>query len=196
MTISDHSLYRPTDAHFTDVYRGRRLILREVLFSDHNTVERKWESVARRGTEGAVAIIAKLTPSERYILIEQYRPPSDALVLEFPAGLIDDGESPHETARRELYEETGYTGTISWVSSFTLSSPGMSSEGVYMALLEVDETSSENRNPTQNVEDTENISVFLKTTEETPAFLRECKKAGVLIDNRVASFFIGAAQRW
>ena len=28
------------------------------------------------------------------ILIEQYRPPAEATVVEFPAGLVDEGEDP------------------------------------------------------------------------------------------------------
>jgi ADP-ribose pyrophosphatase len=42
------------------------------------------------------------------VLIWQYRFGSDALSLEIPGGVIDDGEAPHEAAMRELQEECGY----------------------------------------------------------------------------------------
>src|ERR1700758_361882 len=42
------------------------------------------------------------------LLVRQLRPAVGVTVLELPAGLIDPGESPIETARRELEEETGY----------------------------------------------------------------------------------------
>jgi 8-oxo-dGTP pyrophosphatase MutT (NUDIX family) len=40
-------------------------------------------------------------------------------------GLIDDHETPEEAAVRELYEETGYTGTVTNCSCLLVSDPGM-----------------------------------------------------------------------
>ena len=37
----------------------------------------------------------------------QFRPPVNAMVIEFPAGLVESGETEVECAWRELYEETG-----------------------------------------------------------------------------------------
>lgn len=45
---------------------------------------------------------------EKLVMVENYRYPIDEFVLELPAGLIDEGETPEETARRELEEETGF----------------------------------------------------------------------------------------
>ncbi len=45
---------------------------------------------------------------DKFVLIRNYRYPIDESVLEVPAGLIDEGETPEETAVRELEEETGY----------------------------------------------------------------------------------------
>ncbi|HPT23215.1 MAG: NUDIX hydrolase [Anaerolineaceae bacterium] len=39
--------------------------------------------------------------------VTQYRLGAEALVLELPAGVMDEGEMPVETARRELREEIG-----------------------------------------------------------------------------------------
>lgn len=44
------------------------------------------------------------------ILQKQYRPPVDKVVIEVPAGLIDEGETAEQAAVRELREETGYVG--------------------------------------------------------------------------------------
>jgi ADP-ribose pyrophosphatase len=44
----------------------------------------------------------------RLILVRQYRLPAGQVLLEAPAGNIDDGEAPEQTAHREIREETGY----------------------------------------------------------------------------------------
>lgn len=57
---------------------------------------------------GAVVIIP-LGDDGRLVLERQHRYPMHRDMIEFPAGKIDAGEPPEDTARRELLEETGYT---------------------------------------------------------------------------------------
>ena len=55
--------------------------------------------------------IVPLTPDGRFLINKQYKHGIGEVVLEFPAGGIDAGEedTPLQTARRELMEETGYS---------------------------------------------------------------------------------------
>lgn len=57
---------------------------------------------------GAVVILA-LTDQDELVMERQYRYPLGRDFFELPAGKIDAGEDPADTARRELAEETGYT---------------------------------------------------------------------------------------
>ncbi len=56
-------------------------------------------------------VVFALTPDEHVLLVKQYKHGIGEIITELPAGMIDEGESPAACARRELVEETGYTGT-------------------------------------------------------------------------------------
>lgn len=55
-----------------------------------------------------VVIVVPFLDRQKLLMIRQYRYPIGKVMLEFPAGHVDSGEDPAETAARELEEETGY----------------------------------------------------------------------------------------
>lgn len=58
----------------------------------------------------AAAILAR-TPDGKFLITKEYRHPTRQWILGCPGGRIDPGESPAETAVRELKEETGFVGS-------------------------------------------------------------------------------------
>ncbi len=97
-----------------------------------------WEFAERPNAEGVVGILARTADSE-IVLVEQYRAPMQARVIEIPAGLVGDEEEHHgealeDTARRELLEETGYrAGDLSLLLSGPTSA-GMTPELTHLFL--------------------------------------------------------------
>ena len=171
---------------------GNWLRLETIRYRDREGKERSWEAAERSADRQAVMVVARLMPSEKYLLVEQYRPPVDATVLEFPAGLIDDGESPGEAALRELREETGYAGRIVHTGPPCVNTPGMTSEAAYVVFVEIDENTPANHDAQPDQDDGEEIDVHCIGRDEVSRFLENRADSGVRIDNKVYCFFTEA----
>ena len=77
---------------------------------------------------GAVSVVPLLEDGQ-VVLVRQYRAACDRELLEIPAGKRDvDGESPVQTAQRELGEEVGYRADRMDELACFYNSPGFSDE--------------------------------------------------------------------
>lgn len=89
----------------------------------------------------AVAILIYEKDTDCFLLTKQFRyGPStnnEAWMTEVVAGMVDEGEDPVETARRETMEELGYTIKDIEHISTCYSSPGSTTERVYTYFAEV-----------------------------------------------------------
>jgi ADP-ribose pyrophosphatase len=79
------------------------IIERAVEFTPSGEIER-YHAV---GQQDYIAMVAAL-PDGRVPIVKQYRPALERFTWELPAGLVDEGEEPIATCRRELLEETGF----------------------------------------------------------------------------------------
>lgn len=143
------------------------LALETIEYTDEENKPRKWDLATRTtktaGTPDCVVIIPLLrhfsqpnSPTET-ILVEQFRMPVRSGCVEFPAGLIDGGESVEDAALRELQEETGYVGhrATSFGSRELANSPGMVNETCKAVIVHVDLDDVRNQNPISNPDDGE-----------------------------------------
>ncbi len=65
-----------------------------------------------------IPLIEKEDGGRVFLMERQYRHGSESVTLEFPAGLVEEGESAEDAARREFMEETGYEGEMEELCSF------------------------------------------------------------------------------
>ena len=100
------------------------------------TVER-WGEHDREIVEhpGAVAIVA-VDDDGKVALVRQRREAVRACLLELPAGTLEEGESPLESARRELEEETGLTGGAWRSLGGFYTTPGFCRERMHLFVAE------------------------------------------------------------
>jgi ADP-ribose pyrophosphatase len=91
---------------------GRRKILRRTFRLPDGKVDDfdiKYES--------QVVCILAITPEQNVVLVRQFRPGPEQILLELPGGAIEVGETPQQAINRELLEETGYAGQVQYIGS-------------------------------------------------------------------------------
>ncbi|MEJ8757072.1 NUDIX hydrolase [Pontibacter sp. H259] len=103
------------------------------------TVEQDGHTFTReqfdRGT--AVAALVHDTEKDSFILTRQFRIGSESDLVEVVAGMVDKGENPEESIKREIEEEIGYhVDALEHLYTF-YSSPGGTTEKVLLYFAEV-----------------------------------------------------------
>jgi ADP-ribose pyrophosphatase len=82
------------------------------------------------------AVMMAVDDEDRVLLVKQFRLPAEKYMWELPAGRIDPGETPDQTAERELREETGYHAKAWTLLGAFWASPGYVDEKMNLYLAE------------------------------------------------------------
>jgi|GEM_PF-157579 len=146
--------------------------------------EGQWEYAERPHISGIVGIVA-LTEEGKLLLVEQYRIPVKAPVIELPAGLVGDapefaGEPKEEAARRELMEETGYA-----AREMTFLCEGPPSAGMTGEVMTLYLARGLRREGAGGGDHTEAITVHEIPLEQVHSWLESRRQQGAMVDMRI-----------
>ena len=110
------------------IFRGRVVQLKVDRVIEPGGVETTREVVCH---PGSVVIVPHL-PDGRLVLVRQYRHAVQESLWELVAGGMEPGETPRQSARRELLEETGYHARVIKPLLEFYPSPGILSEKMHL----------------------------------------------------------------
>ncbi|XP_055367386.1 ADP-sugar pyrophosphatase isoform X2 [Betta splendens] len=179
---------------------GKWVKLEETTYVDPAGNTRTWETVKRTtrqtNTEadgvGIIALLKRTLHKDCVVMVKQFRPPLGCYTLEFPAGLIDKGETAEVAALRELKEETGYKGEVVGVTPVTCLDPGLSNCTTQTVLVNINGDDMENIHPTQQLEF---VDVILLPLDEFQTKIDDLlKKEKIMVDAKVYVFAMGMVQ--
>jgi ADP-ribose pyrophosphatase len=143
-----------------------------------------WEYARRKGISGIVGVVA-VTDDGMLVLVEQYRAPVRASVIELPAGLAGDakgheGEDLAEAARRELLEETGYE-----AKEMRRLAAGAASAGMTDEIITLFRATGLRKTGEGTGDETEDITVHEVPLADVVRWLAEQERGGKLVDLKV-----------
>jgi ADP-ribose pyrophosphatase len=198
--------------------RSKFLHLYEMFFRQHG-IERRWTFASRKSREvcekefagkipvkpDAVMVVATVRGEcpqyldpyivqspPRLVITKEFRPPLGDYEYAMPAGLMDADEMPADTAKRELFEETGLTLTeITSISPVLYSSAGMTNESVQIV-----SGIAEGQITNEHTEESEDIETLLLSVEEVKDLVNaKGKFEGAKISAKVWPILLNWIQR-
>ena len=143
-----------------------------------------WECVERVNASGIVCMVP-LTDDDKVVLIEQFRRPLNASVIEMPAGLVGDttgnhAETVETAAQRELIEETGYQ-----AKEFVLLIEGPPSAGLSSEIITFFLARGLTKVGSGGGDDTEDIIVHEIPVAQVHEWLEDKRRAGMMVDPKI-----------
>lgn len=132
--------------------------------------------------------IIAITRDGRFVMVEQYRHGLQEVFFEICAGVAEEGEEPLDAARRELAEETGYTGGEWELNTVICANPSSQNNLSYCYIArDVELTEG------QHLDSTEDIRVHLFTEAEVLELLRTDRIKQALMAATLWKYFYNRA---
>ena len=162
-------------------YHGRAFDVQRVKLRLPNQKETTYDLVEHRGA----VVIVPLDSDGNIWFVEQYRLGAKQVLLELPAGTLENGEDPQTCAAREIREEIGMAaGQITPLGEVFIT-PGYSSERQYLYLAQ-----DLNTDPLQADDDE-----FLKVCKYPVKTVFEMVKQGKIKDGKTLAALLMAQTR-
>lgn len=125
---SNTPLFVPQVEESSIVHDGFVKIRRDLLRLPNDHSYQYYTLIAR----SSATVVLATTSEGKLVLVEEYRHPVKAVLLSCPGGYLDsEDEDPCDAARRELFEETGYTAERFELMGSAYPYPGISSQKIY-----------------------------------------------------------------
>ena len=163
------------------LFEGKFTKLWGTIFLDKKGNECVWEWLDKKN----IALVLAVTKDKKIVLIKNYRVPIEKYCIEFPAGLLDKvDESPEEAARRELLEETGYTGeNFIALTSYGNSVAAMNNIAYPFVLVDAEKVSE------SSLEDSEDIEVIEVPCDQLYEFYEKSIAEGLDFNIRILALY-------
>ncbi len=109
-----HSVEKQTDNRFVNLYHVNATSVHQTPVSYYVASRAKSISdlklkTGKNNPDGVIIFSVYGEKRDHVVLIRQYRYTIGDYIYEFPAGLVEPGEDFHDSAVREVFEETGLT---------------------------------------------------------------------------------------
>ncbi len=107
--LRECSLLKVKDVELISTYKKGYIGKNVFMVTLNDGSKRYAEQILKNGRNGDAVVIVPITNDGKFVMVIQSRPNTqDEVIVEFPAGMVDEGEEAIESAKRELLEETGY----------------------------------------------------------------------------------------
>lgn len=137
--------------------------------------------------EGDLSLIVPVTKGKQIILVKQYKHASGQIMIEYPAGYVDEGETPEQAAKRELLEETGFSSSKFTLLGKLTNNPTKTVGNIYLYLAEdVEEVAKKGE---VHSEDTEEIELLILPPKEV---LKMVESGEIWVTSSVAATYLAS----